>query len=114
LQGKWEFMVAKMRAMFELFAGELPPGIAMVNFRRVPANGGTVIELEPTNPAAACFRVHCDEFEAYSVSFGKWSQWEFPYERRYRNGKKDTFAEWRRWPEQLSRAGANIGGAGSH
>jgi hypothetical protein len=72
---------------------ELPPGTATLNVYGVPRSGGTVVELKPTNPAAADFGVHSDDFDVYSFSFGVRSQWEFPYERRYRNGEKDILTE---------------------
>jgi hypothetical protein len=52
-----------------------------------------VVDLKPANPRAADFGVHCDDFEIYSFSFGRLSQWEFPYERRYRNNEKDVVSE---------------------
>ncbi len=93
-------MLAEVRDMFERLAGELPPGIATVNVYEVPNKSGTVIELKPTNPAAADFGVHCDDSDLYSFSFGSLSQWEFPYERRYRKDEKDILTE----VEEMSRA----------
>jgi hypothetical protein len=66
----------------------------------VPRYGGTVVELNPTNLAAAHFGVHGDDAEVYSFSFGVRSQWEFPHERRYRKGEKDILTE----IEEMSRA----------
>jgi hypothetical protein len=93
-------MVLKVRALFDRLLGELPQGTANLNIRPAPGVDGATVELRPSNPAAASFGVHCDHFEIYSFSFGSRSQWEFPYERRYRKGEKDLLAE----VEEISRA----------
>jgi hypothetical protein len=59
-----------------------------------------VIELKPTNGTAASFWVHCDDSDVYSFGCGLQSQWEFPFERRYRKGEKDVMGE----IEEMSRA----------
>jgi len=56
--------------------------------------------VRPTNPASANFGVHADDFELYSFGFGRRSQWEFPWERRYRKGEKDVLTE----IEEMARA----------
>ena len=54
---------------------------------------------EPTNPASASFSVLADDFELYSFHlYG--SYWEFPSERRYREGEKDVLTEL----EEMTRA----------
>jgi hypothetical protein len=93
-------MVQAITALFERLVAELPPNTATLNLYQVPRGGGTFIELKPTNPAAADFGVHCDGTEVFSFSFGVLSQWEFPYERRYRKDEKDTITE----IEEMSRA----------
>lgn len=91
-------LVAEITALFERLVAELPAGTAAADVRQVST--GTVIDVKPTNPASATFGVHADDFELYSFSFGVRSQWEFPYERRYRNGEKDILTE----IEEMSRA----------
>jgi hypothetical protein len=86
-------MLAEVTELFERLLSELPPGTATLHVYRVPRIGGTVFKLKPTNPAAAGFRVHSDDFDVYGFSFGVRSQWEFPYERRYRKGEKDILTE---------------------
>jgi len=90
IRGSWFIlsseMLAEMTALFERLLAELPPGTATLNVYAVPRNGGTVIELRPTNPAAADFGVHCDDRNVFSFSFGVLPTWEFPYERRYAGG----------------------------
>jgi hypothetical protein len=93
-------MIAELTALFEQLVSELPPGTATLNLRQLPRNAGTVIELNPTNPAAADFGVLCDDVDVFNFSFGPISTWEFPYERRYRNGEKDVLKE----IEEMSRA----------
>ncbi len=93
-------MIAELTALFERLVSELPPGTTTLKVREAPpGSGATVIELIPTNPAAAHFGIHCDDFEVFSVGFER-SQWEFPYERRYRKGEKDVLTEM----EEMSRA----------
>ncbi len=70
----------------------------MVHVRQHTA--GASILVKPTNPASADFGVHADDFELYSFGFGPRSQWEFPWERRYRNDEKDILAE----VEEMARA----------
>jgi hypothetical protein len=89
-----------IKTLFERLLHELPRDTATLDIRPVPRNGGAVIELKPAKPAAADFGVHCDDFEVYSFGFGPMSQWEFPYERRYRKGEKDILTE----IEEMSRA----------
>ena len=93
-------MLQQIREMFERLVAELPPGTAAVNVQPVQKGGGTVVEMMPANPKSADFRVHCDESDFFSFSFGKVSGWEWPYERRYRYGEKNTLAE----VEEMSRA----------
>jgi hypothetical protein len=90
--------VAEITALFEHLVAELPAGIAAVHVRQVSA--GTLIDVKPTNPASAAFGVHADDFELYSFGFGPRSQWEFPWERRYRKGEKDVLTE----VEEMARA----------
>jgi hypothetical protein len=93
-------MVTELTALFERLIAELPPATATLNVYQVPRGGGPVIELRPRNSEAADFRVHCDDSDVYSFSFGPTSTWEFPYERRYRKGEKDVLTE----IEKISRA----------
>ncbi|HEX8838081.1 MAG TPA: hypothetical protein VF748_14165 [Candidatus Acidoferrum sp.] len=93
-----DHLVAKVTALFERLVAELPAGTAAVLVRQVAA--GTLISVKPTNPASADFGVHADDFELFSFGFGPRSQWEFPWERRYRNGEKDILTE----IEEMSRA----------
>jgi hypothetical protein len=93
-------MVSKVKALFERLLRELPLGAASLDIHTAPGDGGATVGLRPSNPAAASFGVHCDDYEIYSFSFGSRSQWEFPYERRYRNGEKDIVEE----VEEMSRA----------
>jgi len=54
----------------------------------------------PANPACADFAVHVEDgSDIVDFSFGL-ATWEFPYERRYRNGGKDILTE----IEEMSRA----------
>jgi len=92
-------MLAEVTALFERLLAELPPGTAALNVYTVPRNGGTVIELKPTNRAAADLGVHCDESHVFSFGFGP-AQWELPHERRYRHDEKDILTE----IEEMSRA----------
>jgi len=93
-------MRPELTNLFERLAGELPAGTASVTTYEVPKKAGTVIELKPTNAAAAEFGVHCDDADVYSFSFGVMSYWEFPYQRRYRYDEKDILTE----IEEMSRA----------
>jgi hypothetical protein len=90
--------VAEITALFERLVAELPAGTAAVYARQVSV--GTVIDVKPTNPASANFGVHADDFELYSFGLGPRSQWEFPWERRYRKGEKDILTE----IEEMARA----------
>jgi hypothetical protein len=93
-----DHLVAELTALFERLVAELPAGTAAVHVAQVAA--GTLISVKPTNPASADFGVHADDFELFSFGFGPRSQWEFPWERRYRNGEKDILTE----IEEMSRA----------
>lgn len=90
-------LVAEITALFERVVSEFPAGTAAVHVRKVSV--GTVIDVRPTNPASADFSVLADDFELYNVGIGK-SQWEFPWERRYRKGEKDILTE----IEEMARA----------
>jgi hypothetical protein len=58
------------------------------------------VEFRPANSACADFGVHVEDgSDLVDFSFGR-STWEFPYERRYRNGEKDIITE----IEEMSRA----------
>jgi hypothetical protein len=81
-------MVETVSALFEHLVAELPAGTAAVRVRQLPRGIGTAIEMKPTNPASAEFGVHADEVDLFSFGFGPRSQWEFPWERRYRKGEK--------------------------
>lgn len=71
-----------------------------MNVYDVQGGQGTVVELRPANPACADFGVHTeDRSDLVDVSFGL-ATWEFPYERRYRNGEKDIITE----IEEMARA----------
>ena len=91
-------LAAEVTALFERLVAELPAGTAAVHVRQHSA--GTSIDVKPANPASADFRVHADEFELCSFGFGPRSQWEFPWERRYRKGEKDVVTE----IEEMARA----------
>jgi hypothetical protein len=91
-------LVAEITSLFERLVAELPAGTAAVHVRQVSA--GTLIDVKPTNPASSNFGVHADDFELYSFGFGPRSQWEFPWERRYRKGEKDILTE----IEEMARA----------
>ncbi|MGE5114112.1 MAG: hypothetical protein ACM3JB_24900 [Acidobacteriaceae bacterium] len=93
-------MITELTALFEQFISELPSDAASLRVHQVPRNGGTVIELRPSNSEAADFGVHCDDSDVYSFSFGPISTLEFPYDRRYRKGEKDVLTE----IEEMSRA----------
>jgi hypothetical protein len=93
-------MIKRLTELFERLAAELPPGTASLNVCDVQGGQGTVVELRPANPACADFSVHVDDrFDIVDFSFGR-ATWEFPYERRYRNGEKDIITE----IEEMSRA----------
>ena len=92
-------LAAELTALFQRLVAELPAGAAAVHVRsRVFA--GTLIDVKPTNPASAKFGVYADDFELYSFGLGRRSQWEFPWERRYREGEKDILTE----IEEMARA----------
>ncbi|HEX8817405.1 MAG TPA: hypothetical protein VF753_18060 [Terriglobales bacterium] len=91
-------LVAETTALFERLVAELPAGAAAVHVRQHSA--GTSIDVRPANPASAKFGVHTDDFEIHSFGFGPRSQWEFPWERRYRKGEKDVLTE----IEEMARA----------
>ncbi len=90
-------LVAEITALFERLVAELPAGTAAVHVRQVSV--GTLIDVNPTNPASAKFGVLADDFELYNFGIGR-SQWEFPWERRYRKGEKDILIE----IEEMARA----------
>jgi len=93
-------MVKRLRELFERLAAELPPGTASMNVYDVQGGEGTVVELKPANSACANFAVHVEHrSDCVDVSFGL-ATWEFPYERRYRNGEKDVITE----IEEMARA----------
>lgn len=91
-------LVAEITALFDRLVAEFPAGTAAVHVRQVSA--GTLIDVKPTNPGSASFGVHADDFEVYSFGLGPGSQWEFPWERRYREGEKDILTE----IEEMARA----------
>jgi hypothetical protein len=93
-------MVAELTALFERLVADLPTGTAVVRVHHSERDGMTTINIEPTNPASADFGVVADEVTLFSFGFGRRSQWEFPWERRYRNGEKDVLTE----IEEMSRA----------
>jgi hypothetical protein len=93
-------MVKRLTELFERLAAELLPGTASANVYDVQGGQGTVVELRPANPASADFSVHMEDgSDIVDFSFGP-ATWEFPYERRYRNGEKDIITE----IEEMSRA----------
>jgi len=93
-------MVERLRELFERLAAELPPGTASLNVYDVQSGQGSVVELRPANPACADFGVHVEKgSDIVDFSFGL-ATWEFPYERRYRNGEKEIITE----IEEMSRA----------
>ena len=65
-----------------------------------PGDQGKVVELRPANPACAGFGVHAEDRSEFVDFFFGLATWEFPYERRYRNGEKDIVTE----IEEMSRA----------
>jgi hypothetical protein len=83
-------LVAGINELFERLVVELPAGTAFVQLRKVSV--GTVIEVKPANPASVDFGVLADDFELYSLGIDR-SWWDFPWERRYRNGEKDILTE---------------------
>jgi hypothetical protein len=81
-------MVKRLIELFERLAAEFPLGTASMNVYDVQGGQGTVVELRPANPACADFSVHVEDgSDILDFSVGL-ATWEFPYERRYRNGKK--------------------------
>jgi hypothetical protein len=93
-------MLQKITALLKRLGAELPPGTATLRVYQVPRGSGSVVELEPTNRAAAEFGVVCDDVGLYNFSFGALSNWDFPYERRYKYDEKDILTE----VEEMSRA----------
>ena len=92
-------MLAEVTELFDRLFRELPAGAGTLNIS--PArNGLSVVELKPTNRAAARLGVISDDFEVHSFGFGERSRWEFPHERRYKKGEKDIATE----IEEMSRA----------
>jgi hypothetical protein len=93
-------MLKRLTELLERLAAEFPPGTASLNVYDVPGGQGTVVELRPANPACAGFAVHAEDISDFvDFSFVR-ATWEFPYERRYRNGEKDIITE----IEEMSRA----------
>ena len=93
-------MLKQLTELFERLAAELPPGTASVSVYAVLGGQGTVVALKPVNPECADLGVHFEEgSNIVDFSFGR-ATWEFPYERRYRNGGKDIITE----IEEMSRA----------
>jgi hypothetical protein len=93
-------MIKRLTELFERLTAELPPGTASVSICSVQGGQGTVVELRPTNPASAFISVHVEHgLDIVDLTFGL-ATWEFPYERRYRNGEKDIITE----IEEMSRA----------
>ena len=93
-------MIKRLTELFERLAAELPPGTASLNVCDVQGGQGAVVELRPANPACADFSAHVeDNSDIVDFSCGR-ATWEFPYERRYRNGEKDIITE----IEEMSRA----------
>jgi hypothetical protein len=93
-------VIKRLIELFERLAAELPPGTAFLNVYDAEGGQGTVVEIRPTNPACADFGVHAEEAsDIVDFSFGL-ATWEFPYERRYRNGEKGIITE----IEEMSRA----------
>jgi hypothetical protein len=90
-------LIAEITALFERLVAELPAGAAAVHVHQVSV--GTVIDVKPANPASAKFGVLADDFDLYNFGIGR-SQWEFPWERRYRKGEKDILTE----IEEMARA----------
>lgn len=93
-------VVSELQSLFERLAAELPPEAASLRVYDHSLNGPKIIELVPSNPAAATFGVVADKEQVHSFSFGARSYWEFPYERRYRYDEKDVVSE----IEEMSRA----------
>lgn len=93
-------MVAELTVLFERLVSELPAGLAAVTVRQSARDMAAAIDVKPTNPASANFGVLADKVQLYSFGFGPMSQWEFPWERRYRKGEKDELTE----IEEMSRA----------
>ncbi len=91
-------MIAEVTKLFERIVAELPPDSVTLTVDAAPF--GTWLELIPANPSSAKIAVYVDDFESLNFSFGVISTWEFPYERRYRNGEKDTLVE----VEEMSKA----------
>jgi hypothetical protein len=86
-------MVKRLIELFERLAAEFPLGTASMNVYDVQGGQGTVVELRPANPACADFSVHVEDgSDILDFSVGL-ATWEFPYERRYRNGEKDIVTE---------------------
>ena len=92
-------MQAELTARFQRLVDELPPGTATIEVSPPSERRPATILLLPRNPAAADFCVVYDDLDVYGVAFGL-HQWEFPYERRYRNGERDVFIE----IEEMARA----------
>lgn len=93
-------MIKRLTELFERLTAELPPETASLNVRYIQGGQGTVVELRPANPACAAFSVHVEDgHDLIDLGFGR-ATWEFPYERRYRNGEKDIITE----IEEMARA----------
>jgi hypothetical protein len=91
-------LVAEVTSLLERLVAELPAGTATVSAQSL--RDVSAIEVNPNNPASSNFRVLADETQVYVFGFGPRSNWEFPWERRYRRGEKDVLTE----IEEMSRA----------
>ncbi|MGH9587139.1 MAG: hypothetical protein ACRD3F_09330 [Acidobacteriaceae bacterium] len=88
-----------MTSLFQRLINELPPGTATIEFAPATERRPAAISLRPANSASAEFWVVWDDREVHGVGFG-FHEWEFPYERRYRNSEKDVLTE----IEEMARA----------
>lgn len=94
-------IAAGVKSLLERLVAELPPGSATVHTHSLPRDADvSAIEVKPNNPASTDFRVLADETQVYVFGFGPVSNWEFPWERRYRKDEKDVLTE----IEEMSRA----------
>ena len=93
-------IAADVKSLLERLVAELPAGTASVHAHLLPRDVVNAIEVKPNNPASSDFRVLADEKQVYVFGFGPVSNWEFPWERRYRKGEKDVLTE----IEDMSRA----------
>ena len=93
-------LVADVKSLLEHLVAELPTGTATVHAHTLPRDSMSAIEAKPNNPASTDFRVLVDETRVHVFGFGPVSNWEFPWERRYRKDEKDVLTE----IEEMSRA----------